>query len=47
MDNLPEDRPAAGTPAAEASVLCVRDIQASDAAAMLARHGLALTLVAT
>ena len=46
MDNLPEDRPAAGTPAAEASVLCVRDIQASDAAAMLARHGLALTLVA-
>lgn len=45
MDNLPGDRPAAGTPAAEASVLCVRDIQAPDAAAMLARHGLALTLV--
>ena len=45
MDNGFQQRPAAGTPAAEASVLCVRDIHAPDAAAMLARHGLALTLV--
>ncbi|NLC61300.1 MAG: hypothetical protein GX761_08455 [Gammaproteobacteria bacterium] len=34
-----------GTPEAEASVLCLRDIQAADAARVLAKHGLKLTLV--
>ena len=45
MHSKPAPHPAPGSPEAEATVLCVRDIDPADAAKVLAAHGLALTLV--